>query len=110
MQVAVNPFDVVTVIVVLPAFNAVTVPLETVATEVSLEDQVTLSYPLVMLAGNKVAVNVAVGLGSSSVRSREREVLSSEIEVGRTIATSSASSSTTSITIVRSELLFEDTA
>ena len=56
VQVAVLlPSVVVTVIVVVPAFRAVTFPFETEATEVSLELQVTAL--LVALSGATVAVS-----------------------------------------------------
>ena len=52
------PSEVLTVIVALPAFLAVIVPFETVATLVLLDVQVT--FLLVALLGLTVAVNVSV--------------------------------------------------
>ena len=53
----------VTVIVVVPAFNAVTTPLDTLATEELLLDQVTFLF--VALLGLIVAVNVIVSPSNS---------------------------------------------
>ena len=55
---AVSPFDVFTVIVAVPAFLAVTVPLLTLATDALSDDQVTVLS--VVFEGVMVAVNEAV--------------------------------------------------
>ena len=74
-QVAVlPPSAVVTVIVARPAFNAVTLPSDTEATVLSLDDQVT--FLLVALSGLTVAVKV-----SSSPSVRVAEVLSNATPV-----------------------------
>ena len=59
------PSSVVTVIVAVPAATAVTVPLETVATLSSLDDQVTVLFAAVDGATVAVSVSVSPTLRSS---------------------------------------------
>ena len=75
------PSSVVTVIVAVPALTAVTFPLSTVATALSLEDHVT--FLLVALDGLTVAVRVVCSPSVNSVLVTLRETLSTLIVSGR---------------------------
>ena len=78
LQVAVFPFDVLTVIVAVPVFLAVTLPL--LLTVATLVFELLQLYEVVAVDGEIVFVKVYV-LPTSNVK----EVLLSETEVGETV-------------------------
>ena len=81
------PLSVVTVIVVVPTFLSETTPLSTVATVVSLDDQ--LTFLLVAVSGNTVAVKVKdFALKSIVLLVSESATLSTGVEISSTIGKS----------------------